>query len=194
MCGPALAAFTVAVVASCAVGPGAISSDAPTRTASAAREMTLPPNKQADEDRRLAALAAASADAAARGITKADDPGPPTPGPSEADIILDPHFNAGAGMVIQSTDPAPGVDAVITGYWFEDRGNSHFVSVFAGRDAKNQSQGVVLVTFGLPDVLRFNAPGAHGRLEIVGAVGEVLDLRAADGAALRFDVTALKFE
>src|SRR5947207_4732930 len=166
--GGSLALLTSFLVASCAIGTGVATSDVPTTTTTAAPAVTLPPAKQADENRRLAALAAASAAAAAQGITKADDPGSPNPGPSDADVILDPHFKAGAGMVVESTDPAPGMDAVITGHWFEDRGNGDFVSVFAGRDAKNESQGLVLVTYGMPgDVQRFNAPGTDGALEIV---------------------------
>src|SRR5436305_14659937 len=83
-----LAVFTSVPVASCAIGTGVATSDVPTTTTTAAPTATLPPVKQADENRRLAALAAASAAALARGITKADDPGSPNPGPSGADVIL----------------------------------------------------------------------------------------------------------
>ena len=190
--GASLAVFAVVVLASCTVGMGGapLVSETP---ASVTPEATLPPDKQTDKDRRLAALAAASAANASLGATKGADSGSPNPGPSDGGI-LEPHFTAGAGMVIESTDPAPGLDAPITNHWFESPSPADFVSVFAGRDATDVSQGIVLVSHGMPgDVQRFNAPGAHGALEIVGAVGEVLTLHGEDGSTLYFDVSTLSF-
>ena len=154
---------------------------------------SLPPGKQADLDRQNAALASAQAANEANGITKAQDPGPPT-GPSDTGVILDPHFPAGAGTVFETSDPAPGSDAVIINRWYENKGDSDFVTVFAGRDALNDSEGLLLVTYGMPgDLHRFDAPGAHGALRIVGAAGDVLAIRATDGHSYQFDVSALAF-
>jgi hypothetical protein len=176
---------------SAGVGAGALAT--PSTSASATPEDTLPPDKQAELDRDLQAMASAEAANESLGITKANDPGRPLPGPTDG-AILEPHFVAGAGMVIESTYPAPGMDAPVTNVWFEDRGGSDFTTVFAGRDAKDVSQGLVLVTHGMPgDVQRFDAPGAHGALEVVGAVGELLTLRAADGATQYFDAASLSF-
>jgi hypothetical protein len=109
-------------------------------------------------------------------------------------VVLVPHVSAGDGTIFETNDPAPGSDAVITNRWYENKGNSDFVSVFAGRDAVDHTDGLLLVTYGMPgDLRRFDPPSRHGALRIVGASGEVLDLIAADGHRYTFDVAALLF-
>ncbi len=191
----AVVVFALVTLAACVPG-GALTtgSTSPTATASFTPENTLPPDKQADADRIAAALASASAANASLGITKDADSGSPKPGPTADQTTLEPHVPAGAGTIIESSDPAPGVNAPITNRWFASLGTGGFVSVFAGRDATDESQGLVLVTYGMPgDVQRFDAPGAHGALDIIGAVDDVLSLRAADGTTISFDVSTLSF-
>jgi hypothetical protein len=184
--------FALISLLACSAGVGAGALVTPATSASATPD-TLPPEKQIDEDRRVQAMASAEAANEWLGTTKAGDSGSPLPGPTDWGI-LEPHFVAGAGMVIESTDPAPGVDAPIRNVWFEDRGGSDWITVFAGRDSMDVSQGLVLVTYGMPgDVQRFDAPGAHGALEVVGAAGALLTLRAADGTVQYFDASSLSF-
>jgi hypothetical protein len=171
----AVVLIPVLLIAACAVGS------------------SIPPDKQAQLDARDSALASASAANAANGITKGEDSGPPT-GPSATGVILVPHVAAGAGTIFETNDPAPGSNAVISNSWYENKGNSDFVTVFAGRDAVDHTDGLLLVTYGMPgDLRRFDAPSRHGALRIVGALGEVLDLVAVDGYRYNFDVATLAF-
>jgi hypothetical protein len=161
--------------------------------ACAAVGSSTPPDKQAQLDARESTLVAASAANSANGVTKGEGSGPPT-GPSDTGVILVPHVAAGAGTIFETSEPAPGSDAVIANAWFEKKSTGDFVSVFAGRDALDQTDGLLLVTHGMPgDLRRFDAPSRHGALRIVGALGEVLDLVAADGYRYTFDVATLAF-
>jgi hypothetical protein len=167
----------------------------PTSTSVAASEQptdTLPSDKQAELDRIAQQLA--SAQAQYSGVPKSGDSGSPKPEDSAGQTILEPHYDAGAGTVIETSDPPPGSDAVISNRWFERRAGGTFIVVYAGRDGTVTTDGLVLLYDGSPQVQRIDAPVGHGALHIVGATGEVLDLQAADGATLKFDAASRSFK
>jgi hypothetical protein len=193
----AIAVVAAACVASCGLSP-VTSPRAPTALGTSATpvpttpSLTLPPEKQADEDARASALAAAQAANASAGVKKQDYASPPS-ATADPGTILDPHYTAGAGTVFDPADAPPGSDAVITDQWFETKAPGDFVSVFAGRDASKPTDGMLLITVDLQTYARYDAPGAHGALRIVGATGEVLALLAEDGKPFTFDVPSRTF-
>lgn len=161
---------------------------------------TLPPEKQADIDAQANARAAAAAANARAGIIKANDPGRPPESAGDQGAIPQPHIAAGSGTLVEWDQPAPGSSLPVLNQWFEDSGDGVFVSVYAGGDPASRNASVIQVALGgLPGgfvrkVERYDAPGGHGPLRIVGATAEVLELAAADGSILHFDVGGRKFK
>lgn len=186
-CLTALAACSVA-----AGGTGAAAVPAVALATASTSPQSLPPDKQAYLDRQAQMQVSTAAMAANAGITKASAPTPPPLPPGAT--ALAPMTSAGDGTIVDSSASPPGVNAKITNRWYEQLTTGDFVVVFAGAPSGSTTTGLVLVTAGPGTPARtFTAPGHHGALTILGAGGQTLSLRAADGTLLSFDVSTLSF-
>jgi hypothetical protein len=102
-------------------------------------------------------------------------------------------FPAGSGIIVESGQ-VPGAGD-IRNRWYQ-KGESVNTVVYAGRLLKDRSQGMLLIrqdgtVFGAPPPGgggTYYTPTRHGAVRIVGAVGEVLELKAEDGTTFHFDV------
>lgn len=177
----------VGIVAMCAFGASAV-------VASNSGAHTLPPAKQAFLDREAQVRAQAAASNAAAGIAKSNAPAP-SAAPPGSQMALDPESQAGDGILIQSSVPPAGEqDTIVKNRWYLSLGSAGILVVYAGCDATVQSEGVVLVSRGSgAPIDRFVAPGGHGCLAIVGASARTLQLAAADGFTIQFDVRTSAF-
>ena len=100
---------------------------------------------------------------------------------------------AGAGVLVASTLGPPGApDVVFANDWYENTAND-IVEVYAGRLVATPDQGVVIVAIwdtSHADWLsggRYLTPAGIGPVTIVGATGEILELRGTGGSAITFD-------
>lgn len=107
---------------------------------------------------------------------------------------------AGDGHIVDSDLGPPGtVDATYSNDWYETT-SSEVVEVYAGALSSDPTQGFVLVVrwdLDHASILASNhvsSPTKAGALTIVGATGEVLALRAADGSSINFDVDSGQFQ
>ncbi len=145
----------------------------------------LPPAKQAILAKQDAAISVGQSLAASR--PKSADTA--TPVPADPGSYVAPHFAIGSGNVVATTDPPPGDNgeiAVVT-EWVRDPASP---TVFTGSDPTDPSAGVVLAQTGEHgQPLRLVVPG-HGALTIIGGSDTSLQLLAADGTTMTYDVTS----
>jgi hypothetical protein len=156
----------------------------------------LPPAKQAIED-YLRSLAAQGA----------QDPAAKHPGGDPSLVFASPEPDvhplartaAGNGFIIEQTFGPPGdSEGAYLNNWYAQSDKS-LIGVWAGKLVADEKQGIVTVAIFTSDGVwirggRFLTPSRDGAVRVVGAVGDVLTLRAEDGNEITFDADTFSFK
>lgn len=165
---------------------------------SIANVAALPPAKQTVIARpRMLQAAALAGPRPASGYHK------PNPVPAAARAFVTPVSGdlmrtvAGTGTIVETTQgPFSASTFQVQNEWYEDT-NGASIGVYAGTLGQDPSQSAVFVIVEgvIPGITSgvYDAPAKGGAVRIVGATGNTLSLRAADGTTVTFDVTTHTF-
>lgn len=155
---------------------------------------TLPPAKQATVDAYAALVAREEANA-----TSANPNWSPIPIASGDVVQLIPHHPAGAGELYDGATQLPGQPGIVVANVWVEQLPTRIVEVYAGGVTDDPTQGVITVAIWNTSRAvwlsggSYWSPAHHGSLTIIGATGEALALRAADGSTVTFDAATDTF-